>query len=1093
MNTRLNEMPLTLGCLRFYRRLALAMLLIGTAMRAFSLQTRAAHLGTHVHVPWIINDHGSKRAPSLPLLHLPQPDRFSVMANVTTHRKLHPAFLPDERLVAVTAVIVIGAKPVTSGKAATFLHERYAFIQELVLWNNANMTMDHRLLSADLATRYVTAPRDYGNFARVLGCLLARHEICYFQRVTLRPTFLDSGFATFLRAASAEAERPSPTDAIVVASADAAFDNFVRRERTFKVASEAGPCDDTHVFTIIDWDEGVFAHKNVAKRHVRNLQVLDGGRRGGGLDGTDSLTARIRYKAVVSDLLLSYGLPRRPVILTHDGRIRANAEKLSHERSWQGRMYSRDITIDAATLIAPFLGTAGDGSLIGLGRSNERDSNDPAKATRCNIVLDTHIDAYLSTFKAPCLDRRCTFVTNMRPVLQKQPVAHDAYKRRRILVEAVNPLRSLAGRMRAGRLDAVETFTYPTTHAYYAAVDGDLDTTWLPTWPLEDDGAESPYVGVEMLAPTLVAGARLVFAPGPQKLPIDASSESLPQLEYAFLPSVQGVESYKAAVGCVAEWSWASGRREAQEESVHTGQIALTYSCPPARVYGARLLFVHVPIKVNAIASPSVGANAGHYNGALGITELALVDLPTRAISPLAGGSGGRRHYNLSIAYALDLTSMDDPATRLCGKTLALLEEACELGAAHPGDLRTTIIVRYMNHGDDPKLSAPLSLNRLATAFAAVSGSTCDLEASTRLVQLTSLQPVGSSRSVGQWDVVFVELGDDAASSPLPQALWENLPRATILVARMTSWPHLNTKRLQILHIASYFDCMTVPNKETFVTLVTIEGGHKHKDVRIMYPLRTLPRPPFEVPEARHVLTSTPTNPPVEELILLTTATTDRRDLQLFESFARPIFRERGVFIRIVNVTELVKQALAVLDAQPMRSKSKHDAWKTSSTMSSRIELDDVMKRHKWKSVREIARYAATYPGRVIWILDGSPSAAYFASAASSEGARFVASPAAIPHNIGRLLAWNATAEWTRDGFNMKARELTTGRFYWSSSVHHRDFLKADAHDIVLDEWPPYNQRKVAVIAYTTLAIKCYVTSLMPRQRPIDRECAWIV
>lgn len=71
-------------------------------------------------------------------------------------------------------------------------------------------------------------------------------------------------------------------------------------------------------------------------------------------------------------------------------------------------MFSHGIAFEAAILITNVLVTAGDTRQIGLGEpSNELDFNGRAGAIRCNTVLDTHIDAFLSTFKAPGLNRKC--------------------------------------------------------------------------------------------------------------------------------------------------------------------------------------------------------------------------------------------------------------------------------------------------------------------------------------------------------------------------------------------------------------------------------------------------------------------------------------------------------------------------------------------------------------------------------------------------------------------------------------------------------------------------------------------------------------
>lgn len=52
------------------------------------------------------------------------------------------------------------------------------------------------------------------------------------------------------------------------------------------------------------------------------------------------------------------------------------------------------------------------------------------------------------------------------------------------------------------------------------------------------------------------------------------------------------------------------------------------------------------------------------------------------------------------------------------------------------------------------------------------------------------------------------------------------------------------------------------------------------------------------------------------------------------------------------------------------------------------------------------------------------------------------------------MLAWNATCEWTPEGFASKSHELLRGRFEISSSFRDRDHLRHDAADVIIEEWP---------------------------------------
>lgn len=1019
----------------------------------------------------------------------PQPDYFTVSGDDNFSET--PSNLDiNDRLVAIAAVVIMDAGPALAAQAARFLHAHYAFIQEVILWNNHNQTMNHHLLPYDLATRYVKAPRKYGSYARVLGCLLSRHEICYFQHESLRPTYLDSMFATFLRAALVEACHPRARNHIIVASADADNADFVRRELSFVLPtpmacrghpcprqasaslgmSDRTGCTGARVSTFVDWDTGVLAHKDVIKRHMRNLDRMS--------TGLDSLESRVEVKAIVSDLILAYGLRHPPIVLAHKIQAIGNPDDRG---SWSSRIISTGVALAAANLIAPLhrhanglkaaRHTPSDESLIIQGQTN------PADARHDDIML---------TFKAPCTGGRCTLITNMDP--PDRTVTKDLDGN---ATDGGSTVSSLAALMSVRRKQEV-AMAGGTVHrgrrladkakpswAYYAAVDGDLNSAWAASLTLPSHRGDSfaiaaPYVGLELTRPTFATGVRLVLATGERF----STAFLTPRLEYVFGASgyISGTTSYVQAMGCVSQWSWlisSTGRKHGFNGRKRRQQKVLTYSCPPAQVMGVRLVFQgYSPKSQNRLGAEQVD---GRFRGSMGIAELTLNRLPMfashRGAHVVTDQNEGEHPQapppptslianDARIAYVLGRLNIHE----LQGSTLALLEEACELGAQYLG--RVTIFVDGKVGSQRMREGAASALGRLATAFATASGSSCDLRTAIKFVASLNM-----NLSNHRWDIIFIELGGDGR---LP-GLWSRgkLHASKVLVARVTD----SSARRSIQDLKSTLsnvDAMAVDSKRLLDSIG--HPNHYDKDVRIIYPLRTLSR----AHSSRKLPVQTPSNPPLEELVLLVTPSTRDSDVELFDLTARHVLQEHGVIIRLSNVTQLVKNALKTQDGQRNVPSPAHKAlgrfWNVTPSLLQHKALDSALRRPKWTSVRELARYVAIYPARSLWILDGSASAAYYASVATVEGARFVVSPAGMPHHANRFIAWNATCEWTHLGFEAKAIELVRGRFFWSSSVRDREFLRSDASDVLLDEW--HVKRKLEPIAHTVHTIERYVSSL---------------
>lgn len=1059
---------------------------------------------------------------------LPQPDFFILTSNAsvssTSSSSSLPPYLADDRLVAVTAVIVMETgRPDRPSDAAKFLHERHRFIQELVLWNNHNLTMNHHMLSYDLAVRYVKASRDYGSYARALGCVLARHEICYFQHEALRPMVLDSLFGTFLSAASHQiaASRAHPDNEIVVAIMDADLVDRARQRHCcghVQYRDEGGGCAVDHVFTHVDWDMGAMAHKDVIKRHITNLKLV-GRRRQQDTDEEDDssapsfprqvppqniiVNAIVNTKAIVSDLIMSYGLKRPPILLAH--RMSANGVFKTRRRD---RVPSDAVAGAAIQLVSRFVTCEG----------NVNPLRSPLATTRNDDDSDRE------RFKAPCLRGKCTLVTNMGRRSARVVNARDQHLRQNRTSLgtsfALGELASMIMRQHEMRAaSASPTIAAPViswTSAYEAAVDGDPNSAWLATWHFESSASSNkaadvpsgtPYIGLELLRPTLVTGMRLMLAApatstGEEQIAASAAVSDEPRLEYAFLGSpreTNGNPVFVPAENCKPAWTWVDGT--AQKHGSHGGvrQRMLTFSCSATRVIGARLVF-HKRTMLLELGNQNLHG--------LPVSEIAFVRLPltapvqTGAQSPSSGLSAPKsadqpprglvKASNASIMYVLAPGSFDASHRGLEGSTLSLLEEACEIGARGANVTVVDLGSLLFRHDHAISGSRKAKIQKLAVAFEAASGSSCDLRKSLKFVEPTTEHYVLSSAT--DVAVIFVQVRKDMLVA-VQEFARRFSGKTSILVARLTEWDGNDTRVFILANaLLTTFDATTAPNKHTYFSLdraatrmahettgrASAETRQHRLDMRIMYPLRTLPSQHQQ--ENKLPLLLTPSNPPVEEVVLLSTPTTTRRDIDLFETHAWPVLSKHEIRVQRVNVTRLVEEKLRDVASVDIGATATRLQRRRNRANAQTARIDAAMRRPKWTSVRELLRYVSIYPARCLWILDGSSAiAAYYASAASAAGARFVVSPTGMPHHANRFLAWNSTADWSGAGFAMKARELVRGRYFWSSSTRDRDYLRADASDILLDDWPV--KREMEPIAHMSREIERYIASLLAVRR----------
>lgn len=640
-------------------------------------------------------------------------------------------------------------------------------------------------------------------------------------------------------------------------------------------------------------------------------------------------------------------------------------------------------------------------------------------------------------FKAPCgKSRECAFATSLdawpKPAIVNLGHNTTALKPARFYAD------SLAYHLNGRKDSNSSNYLLPAVDAalhYYWAVDGELSTVWRAELP-----PKPSFVGLELLAPTTIVGVNLwckkEFAP-------------VPTLQLGF----HGHADYQTAL-CGANWTSDGALR------------LLRYECPPVRVNRVRLILQAVPVyqrleiaefaveKLNstnvqaaedfasgvpALAPPPGGTNAGP---------------PPRAPAPPDIGD---------IIYILQ----DHPDDYCKGEKLALLEEACELGALYPGKVKAV----YM--GDAPNVS----LDMFASAFG-VLGSECDVD---KTITFEAV-PVASVHQQAAEDggVAGLDLHDyhpfaHASVSTRRREVYDWWVRRNFNASVVLFDPH-ESPLLYVLRIKqeafanavflarsarldddgteeslALADATTVSSKKDYVKQA--QGPAKwEQQRRILYPLRTLrERPSF---------LETPTNPAIEEVIALVTPATTPDDMDLFNTYALPILQQRAD-VRLANVTAM----------QHGLAKQRTDDQSTSSRV----------KRPKWYTLHDVVYYVSIYPARTLWILDTSLGSAFYASLASVVAARFIAAPAAIPHWESRILAWNASCDWTAEGFAGKARELVRGQFDLSSRIADRDALQHDAPNVIVEEWPI--KRLMAPFANTVADIAKLLAELVASRR----------
>lgn len=471
------------------------------------------------------------------------------------------------------------------------------------------------------------------------------------------------------------------------------------------------------------------------------------------------------------------------------------------------------------------------------------------------------------------------------------------------------------------------------------------------------------------------------------------------------------------------------------------GLSLLHYMCPPLRVHRVRLV-------IDAL------------NQRLDIAEFAIEKLASELIGDVREFFAAKTE-----AGAIKRTKVTPPdignvvyvvqgigSDFYRGDKLAVLEEACELASLYPGKVKLLYV------GE----SADISIKTLARAFA-VTGSDC------KFGKLVSFETVplqgawswsdrlsdhapshtrlGTRRfDVYQWwykrnmdaGVVFYDPHESAFTLVLRNKL--DTSPDTIFVARATTFTGGEAFALA--------DATTVASASEYALQAQGITDDRDQDRRIVYPLRTL--------RSRHVEhVDTPSTPAVEEVVLLITPGTTPADMILFNEHAASIIGWHAD-IRVFNITKRYGSGADETISRTGRGK----AWTT---------LDGVM------------HYASIYPARVVWVLDASYGAAYFASHATLRSARFVAAPSAIPHWESRLTYWNATCDWTPEGFAAKASELMQGSYAASSNFTDLRVLNHAAASARVEEWPI--KRTMLPVTNTVANLTRYILELVSARK----------
>lgn len=574
---------------------------------------------------------------------------------------------------------------------------------------------------------------------------------------------------------------------------------------------------------------------------------------------------------------------------------------------------------------------------------------------------------------------------------------------------------------------------------YHRAVDGDLSTFW----ELQQMG-RSEYVGLDMMRPTVVVGVDLWLKQAPTAKLNSSSLRTAPEVQ---VKQHAADPYYVTIVECIV----------LRQGSLYPGLERLIFHCPAMSVRYIRLAldrdsYTRLQIvELGAIRLP----------GASPEKPLATVLPDNRVPAALPDRSAAvqDRLANITVAYVIQ----DDVGAPFHPTTLAFVEEACELGCQQPGSV--TLI--HAGSAD------PVKVDDIVRRFELV-GSKCNLQNCVAYEYVprgqspdesASADPtrVAASASEGfeswwtssfrSYDVVLFRAGSSSLVGLLRKK--SEFAPSCMFSARVDDADELGSEVVELA------DGLVFSTKELHDAYQAVRGGSKPRSVRqthrILYPLRTLAEPLAFVLE--------PTMPAAEEVLLFITPATQEWELSMFYTHALPILQTRAD-VKLVNLTVLAETRPSVdgeRDGQP-------------------VDLDAILKGNSWTTLLDVFYYVSIYPSRIIWLLDSSVGASYYASMASVQGARFVAYPKAVPYYERRFLHWNATCEWTGAGFEFKARELVSGKFFLSTSQNElleqrsADFLSSDSQPVV-DEWPM--RREMHPFANNITAIKAYMSELL--------------
>jgi hypothetical protein len=884
--------------------------------------------------------------------------------------------------------------------------------------------MNHHMFPYDeVYVRYIMAPQDYGAYAKYLGCLLARYDICYFLHEKMRPsTLVGPLYNAFLM-------RPDAMAATVEAQAmldvysDLTFD-FTTGRRTTAPQVRKQTKMTMHYLDVL---QGTMVHKDRVREFVDRINNLNKDNVDDQLERSPETSSptpslSLRDKARLADLMFVYSQPTVPTFLPH--AVRTNIPKRSDT-------FPTAVDLEAAVAFA-----AKSRQLSPAGGDEHHHYAD----------ADAFVDPLSAIFthaRAPCSSGRCTFTTSI-----------NTWPKTRHTLDRQQLEDLTTGNQTKHKLEANQT--------YWAAVDGNLKTAWKESVPT----SSSPwFVGLELPAPTLITGVRLWSK---------AEIKPTPILQLTY----HGDLVYQpASPNLCKDGKWAT-----------EGKLkVLRFECVmPLRVTRVRLVIIQAAaasslkppsaivelaeIQVDPVSSPLLD-EASRFAHELAMYDANAANKAAKATGalaisqyPTAPSLGGK------VVYVLQ-----EPISELLqGTALAFVEEACEMGRLYPGNVTLVYdggVDASIGDYEQPTATSASSssstsmLKALADAFAVV-GSTCRIvgdDGGDGVLHMHALDDAavggrndGSNRLIAWWTsdpkiaastslVVFTSSGGEATDDG-------NLLIAQLLRERDRLAPNAVFVARTFGHIAGIFqeavnlaDGVLVASQREYVTHAQGQN-FKGQDIRLAYPLRML--------SANPAILQTPTTPAVEEIVLLVTPATTEQDLDMFSASVAPIV-QRKADVRIANVTTMQLQL----------------------SRRAGLSTDEHVMAPKWRTVKDVAYYVSIYPSRVLWILDATVGSAYYASIASIEGARFIASKLAIPHTQSRMLAWNATCEWTAEAFQGKAYELVNAKYNASSSFIDQERLRSDAFDLVIEEWPI--RRLFAPFANTVAQVVHYTAELM--------------